>query len=367
MRFILVLFNLVSLLFFEKVFCGDIRYEIRDLGTLQSEKSRAVAINKTGQVAGYYTWKGVTYPYFWDPDEGLIAIDVPEGQNYNIACLPAQDGRILGWMQDTKSKKPIDMVQWDRNSGLHPQNIRFNAGCELKEVLGVISDYKLIGIQESNSGEKSYFISNSSSPSGTIASNLSCIHGDLGVLATISSVVGCAHWQDNSGHTIAVANCLYPIVHKGEIVGHTEKAMYWMSDTGWKAKQIFSNNGYAFSRALAVNNNGEVICETEEGWKLVNLKTNKTRGMRSYNPIKSFNGKGYFLTDDMDLVETTIENGMIGKLHLNFCDPEVIVNLNNGFWKRVCAVNAINDAGYVIGEAETEYGEVHAILLIPLK
>ncbi len=227
----------------------------------------------------------------------------------------------------------------------------------LKEILTVTNGHHIIGIYKQNEQEF-YF-------SGNEAKNLPMVFGDLGLKTSITSIVGCASWMEYNNFSIVVANCLFPIVHKGEAVGYIEKAIYWKPEKNWEVKQILVQNRYAYSRVLSINSNGQAICETEQGWKLVDLKKGSIQNMRQFNSARSFNNRGFFLTNEMDLIETSLEKGDIGKYLLNFGSPEVVVNLNDGFWKKILSVNAINDTGYVIGEAETIYSEVHAYLLIP--
>ncbi len=53
----------ISIFLLSSSLCAVQKYKIMDLGTLQSDSSRAVALNELGQVAGYYTWKGDVYPF----------------------------------------------------------------------------------------------------------------------------------------------------------------------------------------------------------------------------------------------------------------------------------------------------------------
>ena len=332
---------------------AELKYKIQDLGTLQSDCSRTAAINEAGQVAGYYTWKGEQYVFFWDGNEGLMTLDVPIEHSFEILHFHANTNMIWGITRNAKSKQAIGMSRWEPSGGYLLYPPRFKAGDKLKEILNVTKSHCIIGISQKLSGQEFYFRS-----SGDEAQNLPLLYGDLGLPSRISQIVG-------SDQNIVVANCLYPLVNKGEVVKQVERSFFWKCDQGWKVNKL-SNSSYHSITALCMNNNRQVICETNEGWLLIDLKNGTEQDIRKFDSVRSFNNKGYFITNQMNLVETVVENGMLGKIHLNFGNPDVIVNMSDGDWKKICAVNGINDAGHVIGEAETKFGEVHAILLLPV-
>lgn len=338
---------------------ADIKFKIYDLGTLQSDSSKAILVNEIGQIAGYYTWKNKIQPYFWDPTEGLMIIDVPKGCYFEIVCMYAKYGRILGILYNEKSKLPIGMYVWDRNSGLYGTTIRFKTAGTLKEIIGVTLGHKVIGVLKDRDDQEQYFFSYSAE-----AQNLPVLYGDLGLPIKITSILGATYHDGNDRNSIVVGNCLWPLVNKGENMGYIQKGIFWQVDQGWKVKPILSDP-YISNLALAMNNNGQIICEAVESWFLIDLHKNTKQQMQKFTSVKSFNNKGFFLTNEMDLVEISMENGQLGKLLLNFSNPEFITNMDCGTWKKISSVNAINDTGYIIGEAETINGETHAMLLIP--
>ena len=339
------------------------KYSIKDLGTLQSDGSTPETINDLCQIAGYYSWKGDKYTFFWDPEEGLMTLEVPKGDSFEISFLSEKHSTIWGVTRKLNNNQVI-LARWGRTEGYRPYNPLYLKEGSLNEIFGLTKDIFLIGSYTNQSSQKFYF------RGSTDVHNLPIIYGDLGLPIVITKLVGSSHWQENQPHTIVVANCLCPVINKGEVVRYLETSIFWRSygNQAWMPKKIipFADN-ITSTKALCMNNSGQVICETEGEWSLIDLKKNTSKNIRKYGSVCSLNNKGFFLTNEMDLVEIVQAGNEIGKHHLNFGDTSIYINYNEGLWKKICSVRAINDSCYVIGEAETIFGEVHAVLLEPVK
>lgn len=58
-------------------------YEILDLGTLETDNSRPIAINDRGQILGIFESGGENYVFLWEMGEGLKILDMPGPQFLN--------------------------------------------------------------------------------------------------------------------------------------------------------------------------------------------------------------------------------------------------------------------------------------------
>ena len=69
------------------------RYEIVDFGLLETDSSKAIAINNAGQVLGKFTDRGQPHIFLWDSKSGLKILELPN----DSSCLKLNNnGQIAG-------------------------------------------------------------------------------------------------------------------------------------------------------------------------------------------------------------------------------------------------------------------------------
>lgn len=74
------------------------KYKIFDLGTLSTDESEALAINKSNQVAGTFKDKGMTYIFLRERENGLRIIDLTDYHDINAIHVKLNNnGRMLIW------------------------------------------------------------------------------------------------------------------------------------------------------------------------------------------------------------------------------------------------------------------------------
>lgn len=113
------------------------------------------------------------------------------------------------------------------------------------------------------------------------------------------------------------------------------------------------------SNAIAVNDQGDVLINTLEGYLYFIAKDGSSRKIPNYH--KKLNNGGYTYEES----EIMDKNGK-WVTAIAFLNPNIQQNFAS-VWLKISKIAGVNDADEIIAQGETIYGEQHAIFLTPLK
>ncbi len=211
-----------------------------DLGTLNNNVynsySYGIDINNHGQIAGYsYASGSYQQAFFWDPQNGMIALGVLPGQRYSYATGINDNGQVVGHSSGSGSARGFI---WDEENGM--QEIGVPQGARYFYPEAINNHGVVVG--------RAYF-----NNIGTKAFTWSEADGftDLGSLnQTLTSSYYYIYPRDinDSGQIIGDAN---------NLSGHSNGAFFWDPTTGFHSLDTDNDNN-TWYYAMALNNNGQV-------------------------------------------------------------------------------------------------------------
>ena len=211
-----------------------------DLGTLNNNVynsySYGIDINNHGQIAGYsYASGSYQQAFFWDPQNGMIALGVLPGQRYSYATGINDNGQVVGHSSGRGSARGFI---WDEENGM--QEIGVPQGARYFYPEAINNHGVVVG--------RTYF-----NNIGTKAFTWSEADGftDLGSLnQTLTSSYYYIYPRDinDSGQIIGDAN---------NLSGHSNGAFFWDPTTGFHSLDTDNDNN-TWYYAMALNNNGQV-------------------------------------------------------------------------------------------------------------
>lgn len=338
---------------------AEIEYEIRDIGTLQTHSSQAIAINNQGQILGLYNIDGSKEgKHFFVRDKDGNFHEIQEDISLVYENIPSQfysiridwryltdDGRAFGTFT-LPNANPVLFV-WDQFKGI----IKLG-NLPGKEIMSINNAGQVLikSVTENLDGKS---VSRPFIWQNDNITKLNGLEGDLGI-------------ESEESYGIAMNN-------KGEVVGQSLKHVVYKNNiykqnhaTKWvngEAIDLHYNVSKSSSTsATAINDLGEVFLT---GSRL--MKEDGTMVIIPYgiSNIKTTNNNYIY---DMD------KNGFSGVYDKNgntVIDNSTIANKilydNNSIWMNVIGIVSANDNGEIIAQAKTIYGEDHAMLLVPIK
>lgn len=346
----------VSLLSISSFLSGAIEYEIQDIGTLQTHSSEAIAINNQGEILGWYNVDGTNEEkhYFLREKNGtfheLPKKEPGKGTSINWRYL-TNNGKVYGTF-DGNVNFPVLYV-WDQANGA------IKLGTLPWKEIAAVNDLGQVLIKSKQENENGKTVIRPLIWYNGQVTKLYGLEGDLG----IESEESYGYDMNNKGEV--VGQSLVSITYKNKIFQQVH-AVKWVNGKALDLhNKIPKTNS---SKAIAINNLGEVLLSSEYGAHLLredgeimlfvcNLnKLNDCGYVYNYNYDYGIPWtKWQSLVRDRNNKEVYSETSMDKKIKM---DRESI-------WNKSGHVISVNEKGEIITQGETIYGEKHAMLLTP--
>lgn len=337
---------------------AEIKYEIQDIGTLQTRSSKAISINNQGQILGWYNIDGTEKGkhYFVRDKDGSFH-EIVEDQSIVYEDVPQQfrtmrvdwrfltdDGRVYGTF-NMNPDFPV-LFMWDLNTGL----------VKLGKLPGKVSTINNTGkvliksVANYDSGKE-------------VRYPVIWDHGKITKLKGLEGNVGIesdeSYGFDMNNKDEVVGQSLVYISYKNDLYRQVH-ATKWVNG---KAIDLHAKLPKAISScAYAINDCGEVCLNA--------------------NRFLNENGELVFYYNGINNVKTTSKNyiydldtggncGMFDKKGNKVIDNSAIANImfydTNSIWLNVIGIVGANDNAELIVQGKTIYGEEHAMFLTPVK
>lgn len=339
------------LLVVSSIVYAEIKYEIQDIGTLQTRQSQAIAINNQGQILGFYCIDTQVLRFFVREKNGefheidenplLVYKDISTDQNTNRLMwhFLTDDGKAYGTLTFINSNSNPILFSWDRQNGL------INLGpMPGKEVISV-NNLGQVLIKEVATSENGQ----------TIQCPAIWETGKIIKLHTLEGNVGgpslSARGASMNNHGDVVGESVVLITHKNTLYKQTHAAK-WVNGVAIDLHHTLPKSQSSY--ALLINDNGDV-----------------------------YMGGGYLLTQDSNITlvgsgivkmnsEFIFSQESISTLKGEYCInkhaiTKQMIEDRNSPWQHCTYFNGINENGEIIATGTTIYGEQHALLLAPEK
>jgi len=319
-------------------FLSALDYEIRDIGTLQTHSSNAIAINNEGQILGWYNIDGSREgKHFFVRDRDGSLLEVPNKEN-GVGCevewrYLTNDGTAYG-VFDGNTNFAV-LYKWDANNGV------VKLGNLPGKEISAINDAGQVLIKSivENEGGKSIrrpVIWNN----GKIT-KLHGLEGDLGIESDESYGYGMNNNGDVVGQSVvflSYKNNIYKQLH----------ATMWVDGQPIDLHDKMEKSLETI--ATAITDQGEVLIGgmiLRQDGSLFNI---------GYGAHCSKMTSKYVCYKDYGIYDVS-NRRMIHPGNKN-SDP---------IWFQCTEINSVNDKGEAIAKGKTIYGEDHAMLLVPVK
>lgn len=345
--------TLSSFVLISSFLTAEIKYDIQDIGTLQTRSSQAIALNNQGQILGSYNIDGSKDgKHFFVRDKDGSFHEITEDYAMVYENIPQQllstridwryltdDGKAYGTFT-LPNTNPV-LFMWDRHQGTVK--------------LGILPGKEIMAIN--NAGQvliKSVVVYENGKPvrspviwqNGHI-NNLEGLGGDLGIESEESYGFDMNNYGNVVGQSVvylSYKNNLYKQVH----------ATMWVDGQAIDLHHKVTKRSE--SAATVINDLNEILIEglfLHADGNLVNIGrgVNGKATDKNYLYFKDF---GVFDKFGAEILSPGRISGMIG-------------NDSNSIWIDCEEIICVNDNGEAIAQGETIYGEKHIMFLTPIK
>lgn len=281
------------------------QYDIIDLGVL--DWSSAADINNSGQVVGYNYWNGIN-SFLWE--NGIYST---LGGN-SLALGINNSGKIVGSFNPGNDRAVLweTGIMRDLGSGV---SCDINDSGQIVGSSGGTAFFWENGTMTSIGGNIAYGINNSSQIVGISGSHASLWqNGTMTDLGTLGGSYSEAQSINNLGQIVGSSSL--PVLDDGR------RAFLWQNGTMTNLGTL--GTGYRVDFAYDINDSGQIV------------------GYSS-----GFGGDKAFLWED----------GVIKDINTFLTPDSDFLSLGRAY--------AINDAGWIVGDGITKYGQGHAFLMSP--
>lgn len=323
----------------------SVNYEVRDIDTLQTHSSQAIAINNEGQILGWYNLDGTSNEkrYFVRNSDGNIQeIGTVNGLDIDWKFL-TNNGKAYGKFNGTGPFGALFM--WDRYDGI------VNLGNLPGPDISAINDSGQVLIQFVT--EQNQAGINSRYPVIWHNGKTTKLHGLVGNLG-MESTESYAFDMNNKGDV--VGTCVVELVYKNKVYTQCRPTK-WINGQPIDLYNIVPKG--SANSAKYINDNGDIIISPY----LVKNSGEKIE-MTNYASIilSSKSSNNYLLGGSYIILDGE------GKLHTSTWHVNESLKYDySSIWQNVIACLAVNDHGEIIALGKTIYGEDHAVLLVPEK
>lgn len=346
----------ISLMSYSLFLSAEIEYDIQDIGTLQTRASQAIALNNNGQILGWYNIDGTTEGkqfFVRDRNESFHEItidsssvafqDFPKGLREGLRSNPidwkylTDEGKAYGLFHWPEAN-PI-LFMWEQESGV------INLGRIPGEEISAINNSGQVLIKYIVENENGKSIRRPAIWENGIITTLRGLEGDLGI-------------ESEESYGIDMNN-------NGEVVGRSFVYMSYKNDiykqmhaTKWVNGQALDIHNkipkQSASSGILINDLGDVFLNQ------FLIKENGEKIALRYGSELKKGGQRYFFNEQcvLDL------NGVIVS-GLNSASCKVLNDVNS-IWMTFNKIESVNDSGEILAQGTTIYGELHAVLLIPM-
>ena len=314
-----------------------VTYKFTDLGSLSGYHSKALDINNSGTIVGYAETLGAGGPVHAVVWNNGIAKDLGTlGGTRSMAYSINGDGTIVGWA-DTGNTQTAAL--WESSGQIH--NLGTPVGYAGQSAATSISDGgQVVGYAYNTGGNAS-----------------------IAILWNNGQNLGTLGGQGNAANAIS---------NSGVVVGYSQLVNGEVRAVRWNDGQNLGTLGGVWSEAYGINSYGQVVGSSDtarvNGQQHATLWSGNTvtdLGALQSGSISAANG----INDAGQVVGYSIIAA--GKSHATLWQDGNVIDLNsflsasdiNAGWVLNNA-NAINDKGWIVGEAQNSVtGQSHAYVL----
>lgn len=345
--FLLTIFSFVTI---SSVLTGEIKFEIQDIGTLQTQSSHAIMINHAGQILGWYNIDGSKegkHHFVRDRDGNFH--EIIEDQNIIYQNVPQDKmSSSIDWRYLTDAGVAYGVFE------LHPTSVNLFSWDKVNGIrkVGNIPSNQILTIN--NSGQvliKSMVEYPNGKPlrrpaiwmNGKITS-LNGLEGDLGIESDESYGLD----MNNKGEV--VGSSVVFLSYKDKVYKQTH-ATIWRDGQAIDLHDILPKT--IKTEAIAINDKGEFIIFSSAHGKLLVKKDGE---MISVSDKKKLNNN--FFYHDTEIIDINSKERISYGHFFN-----TIMEDKNSIWWLIHKITKVNNSGEIIAEGETVYGEKHAMLI----
>lgn len=334
----------LSLLSIASFLLADIKYDIQDIGTLQTHSSHGIALNNQKNILGWYNIDGsVLGKHFFLREHDGSFYELPNKTEAGLVIdwkYLSDNGKAYGTFDENKVKTTL--CSWDKQIGF--AKIGVIPG---KEIVAINNEGKVLikSISETKNGKT--YISPVIWENGNIT-KLRGLEGDLGIES-----------EESFG---------FNMNNRGEVVGQSVVCLSYKNNIYKKIHATKWVDGQAIdihnkipktdtSSAIGINDTGDLLFHSSIG-HLSFVGADGTYRQDHFHLIK-INNLGWIYSDD------SIKDRS-GKwvTHLGILNNQMQQDLNS-IWLKSTKIVSVNDNGEILAQAITIYGESHTILLVP--
>lgn len=334
-----------------------VNYEIKDISTLQTHSSQAIAINNQGQILGRLNIDGTKegeYFFVRDGDGSFHEIVedksvVYEDIHQNLSSMRIDwkyltDSGIAYGIFDAGSY--VNLFMWDKTSVTKIGKMLKNDISNSNNIMKINNSGQIL-IKHLTHYIDSKPIYNPAIWHNGKTTTLTGLEGGLGIASNESYGLD----MNNKGEV--VGHSLTSLVYKNEIYKYNHAAL-------WTNRQAIDMHKYALkatsSQAVAINDLGDVLIKNplfevylvhNDGTSIsVPNDLDKLNENYVYNNRYVFNKKGDRVID------------------IHYIRARILKDIGS-IWMDISKIIGVNNNGEVIAQGETIYGEKHAMLLCP--
>lgn len=313
--------------------CAEIKYEIKDIGTLQTHSSEAIAINNSSQVLGWYNvdGSGQGKHYFLRDTNGEFSEIPTKTNDTNLEInwkFLTDDGKAYGIFSLNNST--ISLCTWDKRNGY------INLGVLPGREIVAVNNAGQVLIKSINDQENGKTVVRPAIWKDGIVTKLMGLPGELG----IESEESYGFDMNNKGEV--VGQSLTSLVYKNKIFFQVHAVKWDVNGNPIDLHKKYPKSDTTY--ASSVNDIGNILINHNHKSKLNNK-----------NCFVNGNIQSYGFRDGVFVGSSTYLklNQINGLLQNDYDSP----------WISCVRFISINDKGDIIAEGKTIYGEKHAMLL----
>jgi uncharacterized membrane protein len=323
---------------------SEIKYDIQDIGTLQTRSSRAIAINQQGQILGWYNVDGSNKGkrFFLRERTGdfheLPLNETGQTQEINWRFL-TDEGKVYGTFDGNANFAVLYL--WDRHNGV--TKLGNLPGKEISAINN-LGQVLIKSITETENGRK---IIRPVIWHNGVVTKLKGLEGDVGIESEES------YGLDMNNRGEVVGSSVAYLSYKNDIYKQTHAVK-------WSRGQVFDLHHQVpkslSTSASTINDLGDVIISSYL------LRSDGEMKSNYHYANSDATNSNYFLNEDGHFVDRQ------GKTFgVRAVVNSELYNNYDSIWMYLDKTLSMNDNGEIIAQGMTIYGENHIMFLVPIK
>lgn len=329
-----------------QILSAEIEYEIHDIGTLQTKSSQAIALNNQGQILGWYNIDGsITGKHFF--------VRNVDGSFYELPVKDPASGWEINWRyltDDCKAYGTFDgntnfavLYMWDQQN-----DVVKLANLPGKEIAAINNAGQVLikSVLENENGK-------------SVRRPIIWQNGKITKLKGLCGDIGI---ESDESYGFDMNN-------KGEVVGQSLVYLSYKNELYKQMHAVKWTNGQAIdlhgmipktsiSSARSINDLGDILIGpylvSQEGKCSICNFTDSMTTDTKYIYSKMI------VIDKQGLAQSNL-------ITSGYTTSTKILNDINSIWMMFKEIISVNDAGEIIAQGVTIYGEEHAMFLSPVK